>query len=200
MGTVEGRVVVLNGVSSAGKTTLAEAFCAQEAARGDFWFVTGIDDFLAKLPPEWHRIGDHHGRYADDGFIFEATPAGVEIRLGPVGQRLSHAYHETVAAIARAGVNVLVDEVVLDRANWEAWVDALAGLDVTWVAVRCDVEVAVAREAARGDRFLGLARSQSATVHAYPRYDVEVDTTRTPPEQVLADLTGQLTRRSRPSQ
>ena len=51
------RIVVLNGSSSAGKTTLANAFRDQRAAVGDFWLLIGIDDFLAKLPIEWKAAG-----------------------------------------------------------------------------------------------------------------------------------------------
>ena len=51
------RVVILNGASSAGKTTLATGFRDQRAAAGDFWLLTGIDDYLVKLPTEWHSAG-----------------------------------------------------------------------------------------------------------------------------------------------
>jgi len=48
------------------------------------------------------------------------------------------------------------------------------------VGVRCDVEVAVQRETDRGDRARGLARGQADTVHRYPVYDLELDTTAEP--------------------
>jgi hypothetical protein len=57
------RVVILNGGSSAGKTTLGTAFRDQRAADGDFWLLIGIDDFLAKLP--WRsaeRAGAEHSQ------------------------------------------------------------------------------------------------------------------------------------------
>ncbi len=66
---------------------------------------------------------------------------------------------------------------MVEHNEWEQWRAALAGLDVVWVGVRCDVEVAVQREARRGDRAMGLARGQAETVHRYPEYDLEVDTT-----------------------
>ena len=48
-----------------------------------------------------------------------------------------------------------------------------------WVGVRCDPDVAAGREFARGDRAIGMARSQAEAVHLDVVYDVEVDTSRT---------------------
>jgi chloramphenicol 3-O-phosphotransferase len=59
--------VILNGASSAGKTTLASAFRDQRAGSGDFWLLVGIDDFLAKLPTEWMSAGPDRGAFAADG-------------------------------------------------------------------------------------------------------------------------------------
>jgi chloramphenicol 3-O-phosphotransferase len=42
-----GKVVVLNGTSSAGKTARALAFQDLRARRGDCWVVFGIDEYLA---------------------------------------------------------------------------------------------------------------------------------------------------------
>ena len=56
-GVNPGRLVMLNGVSSAGKTTLATAFRDERAPLGDFWMLIGIDDALAKLPSEWMDLG-----------------------------------------------------------------------------------------------------------------------------------------------
>src|SRR5262249_22856307 len=97
------RVVVLNGASSAGKTTIATGFRDQRAAVGDFWLLTGIDDFLTKLPAEWKSAGPDHGTFAADGIRFERTSDGVRVRVGRVGRQLLRAYQAGVAAAARVG-------------------------------------------------------------------------------------------------
>lgn len=57
-----GSVIVLNGPSSAGKSTLGVALQRQFAAAGECWFVLALDDFIGKLPVDWvtsafwHRI------------------------------------------------------------------------------------------------------------------------------------------------
>ena len=84
-----------------------------------------------------------------------------------------------VAAMARAGARVVVDEVFLGgAASQERWRSALAGLDVLWVGVRCDADVAAGRELARGDRIAGMAASQAELAHRGVVYDLAVDTTR----------------------
>ena len=54
--------------------------------------------------------------------------------------------------------------------------DLVSGYKVLYVGVFCPVDVLEQREAARGDRKIGLARYQSARVHVNSEYDVEVDT------------------------
>jgi chloramphenicol 3-O phosphotransferase len=189
---VGARVVVLNGASSAGKTTLATAFRNQRAAAGEFWLLTGIDDFLAKLPTEWMSAGRDRGAFAADGVRFEPTADGLAVSVGSVGRQLLRAYQAGVCGAARVGLNVIVDEVLIDTTSWTDWVAALRGLDVVWVGVRCSAEVAEERNKIRGDRFSGLARAQTATVHRDAIYDFEIDTTTQGPGEALFELTRQL--------
>ena len=183
------RVVILNGASSSGKTTLATGFRDQRAVSGDFWLLTGIDDYLAKLPAEWHSAGRFRGAFAADGIRFESSADGVTVAVGSVGRQLLRAYQAGVGAAARLGLNVIVDEVVADRASWDDWAAALQGIDVVWVGVRCSADVAAERERIRGDRFSGLARAQTATVHRDATYDFEIDTTTQAPGEALLELT-----------
>jgi len=185
-------VVVLNGASSAGKTTLATAFRDLRAVAGEFWLMLGIDDFLAKLPPGWKGAAPGQPAYDAECVRFETTPAGARACFGGVGQHLLRAYHAAVAGAARAGVNVIVDEVVTDKTVWDDWRTVLAGVDVVWVGIRCAADVADERNRSRGDRFPGLARGQTLTVHEHATYDFEIDTTARPPRAALLELTRQL--------
>ena len=85
-----------------------------------------------------------------------------------------------VAATARAGARVILDVIFLGgAASQQRWQKVLAGLDVLWVAVRCEPAIAAGRELARGDRVRGMAVSQAEVVHQGVVYDLEVDTTHT---------------------
>jgi len=79
-----------------------------------------------------------------------------------------------------------------DGTSWENRNDALDGLDVVWVGIRCSAEVAEERNRTRGERFAGLARALTATVHRYARYAFEVDTTTATQDEALSQLTRRL--------
>jgi len=155
------QVIVLNGGSSSGKSGIVR--CLQ-----------------AILPQPWLRMG------VDD--LIEALPAGAGgIGFGPAGEvsveeefrAHERAWLAGVAAMARAGARVIVDDVFLGgAASQERVRTALAGLTVLWVGVRCDAAIATARELARGDRARGMAAAQAAVVHEGVRYDLQVDSGR----------------------
>lgn len=185
---VAGRIVVLNGTSSAGKTSTALAFQELRAQSGELWIVVALDDFLAKVPRRWVEVGEWAGSFARDGMQLVRDGERANFHIGEQAKRLMRAYRRSVRETALAGINVIVDEVSLQEPEWLDWSEALDGLGALWVAVHCDVEIASRREAARGDRELGLVRGQAEVVHRYPAYDFEVDTTVTPVEDVVRKL------------
>lgn len=160
------QVIVLNGGSSSGKSGIAR--CLQAVLPGP-WLTLGTDTLVDAMPASLQT---------SDGGI-EFAPDG-EVVVGPQFRTLEAAWIEGVAAMARAGARVVVDEVFLGgTASQQRWQNALRGLEVLWVGVRCDSAVAAGREVARGDRTLGMAASQADVVHRGVVYDLEVDTTRT---------------------
>jgi chloramphenicol 3-O phosphotransferase len=118
------------------------------------------------------------------------------VSAGPVFRRLETAWIDGVAAMARTGEHVIVDEVFLaGPASQGRWRAALAGLDVLWVGVTCESAVAAGREVARGDRVTGMAASQAELVHRGVIYDLEVDTTHTESLACARQIASRLTRR-----
>ncbi|MDQ1396389.1 MAG: chloramphenicol phosphotransferase, partial [Acidimicrobiaceae bacterium] len=168
-------MIALNGTSSSGKSTLAAAIQDRLGAQGQCWVIVGIDDFLGKVPAPWMRYREA-GAHAEEGVSFARVGDEIVFRAGPVGRAILSAYRGTVAALARSGLNVIVDEVVLDEEAWAQWESELGGLDPYWVRVDCPLEVCEQRERERGDRLQGLARSQAAFVHRAARYRLSVDT------------------------
>ena len=171
-----GRIILVNGSSSSGKTTLVRALMA---ALPDLWLEMGIDRFAYALPG---RVGGELTwpllfRYVrPDGSTAEEPDGPYTIETTDLGRRFVFGMHATVAALAGLGLNVIVDHVVLE----EAWVDDMARrwapFSVLRVGIRCPLEVVVAREAARENRTLGQAAAQFDLVHRWATYDVEADT------------------------
>jgi Chloramphenicol 3-O-phosphotransferase len=163
-GSVMTQMIVLNGGSSSGKSGIAR--CLQ-AVLPDPWLVFGVDTLIQAMPA-CMRTSDAGIEFAADGGVL----------VGPRFQALEVAWIEGVAAMARAGARVIVDEVFLGGVSSQRrWQKALGELRVLWVGVRCESAVAAGREVARGDRVTGMAVSQADVVHAGVFYDLEVDTT-----------------------
>ena len=185
-----GRVIVLNGTTSSGKTTLASTLQSQLASAGECWIIIALDDFFAKLPFDWVQLGKHVGAHAEQGIVFELVDGEIERRLGPIGAQVIAAYRGAVGTAARAGLNVIVDEVLLSEEDWEAWKEELRGLDPFWVRVDLALDLVEARERDRGDRVIGMARAQYDVVHQYAAYDLVIDTAtmdpRTAADTILA--------------
>jgi chloramphenicol 3-O phosphotransferase len=160
------QVIVLNGGSSSGKSGIAR--CLQ-AVLPDPWLAFGVDTLIEAMPASMRK--------SDAGIEF-AADGGVSV--GPDFDRLQSAWMVGIAAMARAGAQVVIDDVFLGGAgSQQRWLKVLAGLDVLWVGVRCDSAVAAGREVARGDRVPGMAVLQAEVVHRGVAYDLEVDTTHT---------------------
>ncbi|WP_273653178.1 chloramphenicol phosphotransferase CPT family protein [Cellulomonas fimi] len=176
-------VVVVNGGSSSGKTSLCRAL--QEALPG-LWLTFGVDALVDALP------GGGDSPRADITFAPDGT-----VSVGPDFTAGQDAWYAGLAAMAHHGARLVLDEVLLaGGAGQERVRRALDGLDVVWVGVRCDPDVAAAREAQRPDRTPGMARAQALSVHAGVRYDLEVDTTRRPTPDCAAEIAAALAART----
>ncbi len=156
-------IILLNGISSAGKTSISQVL--QRTLKEQYLQVS-IDAFEDMLPDRYQEGGQ---------FAWEA--------LFP---KLLAGFHRSIAALADAGSNLIVDHVMVYREGWASTladcITALEPFTVYFVGVRCSLEEAKRREQARGDRFIGTVERQFPRVHRHILYDVEVDTTSTSPE------------------
>jgi len=179
----QGNIIFLNGCSSSGKTSVAKAL--QEIMDG-YYIHTGIDHYLEKIPQKIHAMSDGKNPAAADGFLWVYPNDGgqvSEIRIGPVGYRLLVGMYRATAALAAAGNDLIIDDVVFDGKVLRAAVDALYTSKVLFVGVFCPYEVLVQREMMRKDGIPGLVKAHYDIVHAHGIYDIEVDTsTLTPME------------------
>ncbi|MBF4571664.1 AAA family ATPase [Herbiconiux sp. VKM Ac-1786] len=171
-------MIVLNGGSSSGKSSVARAL--QELLPG-IWLTFGVDTFIEALPGR--------GDSPRSGIVFDADGA---VLLSDEYTRLEDAWYSGLGSMVASGADVILDEVLLSGSAGQRRLRAALGAEtLIWVGVRCDPDVAAAREAARGDRVAGMARRQASAVHTGVSYDVEVDTTSHSPAEcarVIADF------------
>lgn len=190
-------LIVLNGTSSAGKTTLATALQAQSTTPLQ---VSGIDSFLTFQPPSMFALPGSDT--ASDGFTWLAVQAeglrGWTVQAGSKGHALMCAVHSFWATCAEQGISQVVDHVLLSAAMADDLCTRLAPHAPLYVGVRCPLDVVEQRERERGDRYVGQGRGIAGTVHNFLAYDVEVDTSTTAPEDAARTILAATSEPGRP--
>lgn len=144
-------ILFLNGTSSSGKTTLAKSLQRQLA---DVYLHVPLDSFGIMFPES--KLGNRE-------LCFVEAP---KLRTG---------FYRSVAALVECGNKVIVDTVA-NQGDARVFKPFFSLFDVVYVGVKCPLEELERRELARGDRNLGLARSQFMEVHQFLSYEIEVDT------------------------
>lgn len=154
MNHLGGSIILINGPSSSGKTTLALA--AQNRLATPFLRFS-FDLFLDSqaLPLEPIRQGK---------FAWDAIRPAVFTGL-----------HRCVPALARAGNNVIFDHIIESQAWLEDLLESLSGLDVFFVGLHCSLTELERRELQRGNRRQGDAQMDFQTVHRFASYDLELN-------------------------
>ena len=151
-------IILLNGVSSSGKSSISRVL--QQTLDKPYLQVS-IDAFEEMLPDRY----DEEGLFAWET-LFPKMLAGM---------------HRSIAALASADNNLIVDHVMVHRDGWASTladcVTILEPYTVYFVGVRCSLEELQRREQVRGDRFAGTVERQFPLVHRHNLYDLEVDTT-----------------------
>ncbi|OLV15962.1 chloramphenicol phosphotransferase CPT family protein [Deinococcus marmoris] len=154
MTPLPGHIILINGASSAGKTTLCRAL--RDAL--DIPFLHFSLDFFM---------------FGAD--VLPRTPQG-KVRDWPrIRPQVFGGFYRCLPALLEAGNNLVVDLIIENRAQRDHLRELLAPHDVYLVGLHCPVGELERREAARGDRQTGEARRDARTVHTFSAYDLEID-------------------------
>ncbi len=178
-----GRIILLNGASSAGKTTLAHAI--QDMAPEPMQLVA-LDQFRDGMAGRFRGMNSKAGEPGSRGLNVVPRDGLTGLEFGDVGRLTLKAMRRAIAAVADAGIDVVVDDLLLEGAFLDDYLDALAGYDVLFVGVRCDLATLNRRETARPGRFPGTAAAHFEQVHAGCIYDIEMDTAAATPRECAA--------------
>ena len=172
-----GKVIVINGASSAGKSTLARALQQRLAEPFLHWSFDHLRESNA-LPMARIRTGE-----------LDWT------RMRPA---VFDGFHRSLSAFAEAGNNLIVDHII-EREQWLGdLVRLLAPFDVFFVGVHCPLPELERRERERGNRRAGEARRDFYSTHRITDYDLDIDATQ-PTEDNVARLITAWRARRRPT-
>lgn len=149
-----GKIIIINGPSSSGKTTLALAL--QKGL--DIPFIRFSFDLFMEhkaFPSEKIKNGT---------FSWDAMRPSVFKGI-----------HQCLPALATAGNNIIFDHIIETKAWLHHLVSLIAELDVFFVGLHCSLPELERREIQRGDRHRGEAYRDFQTVHNITSYDLELD-------------------------
>ena len=155
---MSGRVVLLLGPSSVGKTAVARRL---QATLFGIWLLAGVDLFWAMLK---------ESTLPEGGFRTDSDAM----------RRITRGWHRAVAALAREGNDLLVDDLLVHSRWLDDWREALSGVRWWSVLLKASPEVLSERERGRGDRPPGLAASDRARSPVEGRFDLVIDTEQIP--------------------
>lgn len=158
------KLILLNGTSSSGKTSLAIA----------------LQEILAE--PYMRFSSDILGEYIHARFT-----ATWETQRTFLPAMLQGHFH-CMKALINTGNWVVADAVLEEPVLVTEAVKALWDQKAYLVGIHCAPDELERREQNRGDRALGMAVGQLEKVHAHAIYDFEVDTTSTPTATCAAQI------------
>ncbi|GGO25907.1 chloramphenicol phosphotransferase CPT family protein [Deinococcus humi] len=153
-----GQLILINGASSAGKTTLCRALrdALPDTAAGPFLHFS-LDFFMF------------------DADVLPRTLEGRVRNWNRIRPQVFDGYYRCIPALLSAGNNLVADLIIETTMQRDRLHELLVPYDVYWVGLHCPVEELERREAARGDRKIGEARRDAQTVHTFSAYDLNID-------------------------
>ncbi len=145
------QMILLNGSSSSGKSTLAKELQALiEEKRSEIYEIVSIDDFL--------KMTKEEVIYEDD--VFE----------------VSGSLCEKVFQVFKENHGVIIDHVITSERIFDRLKETVSSNRLWMVNVTCPLEIIQKREQERGDRCLGSAEASYTYLFPKEGYDLTVDT------------------------
>lgn len=172
----KGRIIFLNGVTSAGKTSIVEALQDREDV---FFYVVANDLFQEMVGERWLRK-DYWKELA----------------------RVVLLMYRTAKLLSDEGCHVLIDGILVERPQFgghlRQLLDILRDSPLDIVEVACPLEICRARNIARGDRWEGQSEEQAALMARDIPYALRVETDLHTPEECAERIVSALMRKDTP--
>src|SRR6056297_777654 len=138
-------IILINGTSSAGKTTLSKAL--QNTLQKPY-FTIGFDDFTMRTPRRYWENADTPKQSVKDDFIKQGVemvetqnqgnPRSVDAVFGPVLQAAINAMAPTVATLVKTGNSVIFDHVLHNQQMYNDCVECFKPYRVVKIGVFCN--------------------------------------------------------------
>ncbi|MEM7111364.1 MAG: hypothetical protein AAF614_02965 [Chloroflexota bacterium] len=168
-----GDLIIVNGTSSAGKSTTVKALQSLMTAP---YLHSGPDHFVHQYHSRlftWRE--DREPKPFNGWLITVEGNVMVDAEIGPLGRQILASVYEAIAVFVGNGLNVIVEDALWRPEVLQTAVSTLHPFNPLFVGLHIPLKVAKQREIERGNRFLGGAVTFYARVHAHTIYDLEID-------------------------
>lgn len=205
---LEGVVIILNGPSAAGKSSIQNEIQKQSKS---LFLKVGIDNFFDALLPTPDLTGfeetKEFNQYTNQGVFIRGIRMKLDheghqivpLEIGPAGDKIISGMHHSIAAYASQGNNVAVD-YILYKPEWlPDLIHALKSTKVYFIGIKAPLTVLEEREKSRGTSPIGHARSHYNHVHTGMTYDLELDASTLSPEESAKTILDFVMRHPNPS-
>lgn len=185
---MKGKVIILDGSPSVGKSTIAEEI--QEIADTPYYYLS-VDDFVKKLPLRWMQFTDDLENIEGIGFQPTTDSEGnpeIRFKAGPLGEKLILGYINAIAGFAQAGNCIVADAIITDP-KWLEWLsDQLSEFPTFLIGLWAPLEVLEQREKTRFEP-QGTTRGRFKEVYSLEKpYDLQIDTSRTTAKEAAVKI------------
>jgi chloramphenicol 3-O-phosphotransferase len=164
-----GNIILLNGVTSAGKSTLAKEL---QGAFDEPYYYVALDTFNDILCP----FVAGKGKFQDPDIMNKAVSV----------------MHLLIRDFSQKGLNVIVDHILCDYGNWfNDCIDVLHEYPVMFVRVDCDRDELFKRARNRGyttPERLNQIDQQLSKIHKHGIYDVTISTSANTMEENITKI------------
>ena len=144
------QIILLNGPSSSGKSTLSKALQEFIEKRHEKYVIISIDDHM--------KLSQEETIYEDD--VFEIS-----------GDMCTH-----VLEALQTSSGVIIDHVITSERIFQQLITMLGQYHIHLVHVTCPLDILIQREYARSNRCIGSAESSHKYLFLKYGYDLTLDT------------------------
>lgn len=137
-------ILLIIGTSSSGKTSLSRRL---QDRLPDFWQYMSLDSFFAGIPDRYS--GGVNGPLSEVGFAYANKEVSASITYGSIGEKVLKGMISSTLAMDAAGINVIFDDMILDKNHSKMWEAALADVESLIVRLNAPEGVLEARNAER---------------------------------------------------
>lgn len=170
MSQEKGKIIFLNGVTSAGKTSIVEAL----QDRDDIFFYVVANDLFQEMVGE-KFLREDYWKYLSEVIIMM--------------------YH-TAKLYSDMGKNVLIDGILVEREeikpHYGQLLEILKDNPLDLVEVYCPLEICRQRNIIRGDRYETQSEEQHQLMASNIQYSVRVDTSNNNPAECAEMIVSEL--------